>query len=192
MKSIEIRGKNAREMSEEENMLIPRQSPLLFLHSWTDNDLEIVSNADYSNFNEAYVDSFVCVLNICRTRKRSVFVRFLSWPGTDNVQSIIKTQRKINCDITCDLSVLLRESLPSLHTLVLKGCKSCKLGQIAQANVKNKLPNLSILNLSGTYVNGYLHLLLCGTFPSLTSLILSRCVLLKEDLVSLAEAGKKG
>ena len=180
------------------NKLIPDESPLLFLHSWTDNDLEIFPQSSMILSDVVNRNVFISVLNICATGKRpSIFVRFLR-SNTNMVQSIIREHSWIkwkikfyyNPSIDNDLSQLLRESLPSLHTLVLVGFRilSESLEAIAQANVEGKLPNLCVLDISGMYVRGRLHMTLHGTFPSLTTLILSDCCLEAQDLSSLAVA----
>ena len=200
LKSMSIHDGNEQTRPEEikRNKLIPQESPLSFLHSRTDNDLEVFVHSNYILAGNRNV--FVSVLNICATRKRSLFVRF--WmPNTNYVQSIIKAHPWIKwkiefyCNPLTDISQLMRESLPSLHTLVLVDTRWSildSLEAVALANVENKLPNLCVLDFSNTFVGGYLNILLDGIFPSLTTLILSGCHLNTQDFSSLARANVEG
>ena len=180
------------------NTLIPHESPLLFLHSWADNDFEVFAHLNLSRSYEHDFHVLESVLKICATSKRSIFVRFLRLtPST--VQSIIKAHPCIKWkielfyDLSINFSKLVHESLPSLHTLFLVGLKALEsFENIAQANVEDKLPNLCVLGISGTSVDGCLHVLMLGTFPSLTTLVLSNCRLIARDLTSLARASVQG
>ena len=172
LKSISINDGNghARLVELKRNRLIPQDSPLLFLHSWTDNDLEV--SVRWCDILIGNRNVLVSVLNICATRNRSLFVRF--------------------CGPLADISQFLRESLPSLHTLVLVDTGILDLKAVALANVKNKIPNLCVLDFSNTVVNGQLNLLLDGIFPSLITLILSGCHLNTQDISSLVRANEEG
>ena len=200
LKSITIgeRKEPTAQVEIKRNKLIPHESPLLFLHSWTDNDLEVFVHRYFNLWNEDYFGVLESVLKICATRKSSIFVRFRQ-PITSMVRSIIKAHPWIKWKIQLyynpliDIYQLVHECLPSLHTLVLVDSRILEsLETIAQASVEGKLPNLCVLGISGVRVDGRLHMLLLGTFPSLTTLVLTDCGLIAQDLTSLAQASVQG
>ena len=167
LKSIKIHSEQEKVNQKGiwRSTLIPEKSPLHFLHSATNNDLEIVIEVGLN------LDAFVSELNICAARKRSVS---LDLAGGEISR------------------LLLRERLPSLHALIFNAVKENSLETIAGANAKGKLPNLCVLDISSTSVGGRLHMLLTEMFPSLTTLVLSECKLETEDYASLAVASVGG
>ena len=167
-----------------------------------------------SQFDEVYFDILKSVLNICATRKRSIYVRFWEpirsginahlylWITSKQGQTVLSITKahpwniwklEFYDNLLTHISELVHEGFPSLHTLVLADSGSWKmLDTIALANVENKLPNLCILDISGVRVDGRLHILLLGTFPSMTTLVLTDCRLILQDLTSLAQASVQG
>ena len=161
-KSIKIRD---NERLDRTPVLIPVESPLLFLHSSTHNIKVVVEKALDTLLSKCVVS----IITICAARNRPVSVELA---GGDLHQ------------------LLLRERPSELHTLVLKHCERTlkTLENITQANVENKLLNLCFLSISCSLVSGRLHMLLKETFPALTTLILSDCGLKAPDLTILAVA----
>ena len=115
------------------------------------------------------------------------------------VQKLRKLDVSRSSGITGNLSLLLRQSFPSLNSLILSNCglNSQDLCSMAQASVEGRLPSLNSLILSDCGLNSQDLRSLAqasveGRLPSLNSLILSDCGLNSQDLRSLAQASVEG
>ena len=197
LKSIKINGycKPDTLINSDTDKLIPRESPLLFLHSPNQNDLKLsVNNVSWTESNS---DVFVSVLNICAKRNRSVHTLVLIDCGM-----ILNTLRRANVEhkllnlrvldisgavVMGRLHMLLTGIFPSLTTLILtgSGLKTQDYTSLAVASVEGKLPELKHLDFSW---NGSLFLSIplnesfFTTVPKLTTLIARGCRLNANDL----------
>ena len=95
----------------------------------------------------------------------------------------------------CNYYILPKDNTyPQLVNLFLTGCDldSRYLSQLAEASARGRLPKLSTLDISSNPdISGNLSVLLSQCFPSLHTLILSKCKLQKSDAHSLAQARKR-
>ena len=92
----------------------------------------------------------------------------------------------------CVVEVVPPVNVGTLTDLTLQRLVShmCQLYMVTKSSILTKLHKLDISHSSN--IAGTLNILLCHSFPSLNSLILSDCELNSQDLCSLAQANIKG
>ena len=124
-----------------------------------------------SMWEHAHVHQNVQILTERFSKQGKQFVRLINTPEIDYLPPV---------------------NVPTLTQLTLQGFirTMLHLYMVTQSSVLTKLHKLDISHSSG--ITGTLSILLCHSFTSLNSLILSDCGLNAQDLYSLAQAGTKG
>ena len=169
---------------EDEAELIPEKSPLRFLcerSHWT-IDLTVKWYLD-----EDSVDALNTVLKFCESRNRSVYLRVRVDDNRISPQDFPSVRTLI-----IDSSIYrppMNQMYPRLANLFLTHCSLSELSKLAEANAEGKLPNLLTLEISDSImIMNNLSTLVRSPFPSLHTLILSRCYLQVCDVDSLQQA----
>ena len=172
LRSITIhhhRYENSTVEGEEKNLL-PKISPLLFLQKWTENDILIHLQMDFS---DTLSDTLNHVFNFCAHFNRALDIRVTSSDddGTRSdclIQTLVQMLEKWKqvftvCLLSLDLSGsfdldlnagymnrFLRQNFPLLTSIILNNCRLCleDLQSLAKASAEGRLPVLRVLDIS--------------------------------------------
>ena len=210
LSSITIHHPGYNERAEQRENLIPRESPLLFLQKWKQDDLLIHLKVGP---NETF-DTFDVVLNLCAQYKRTAFIHLTDcvdaiatrrYSKRKLVHALEKWKQKVsfrlltlnlggyfNIDSAIREYSGLRQMFP-FSSLILNNSylRSDDLRSLATASAIGRLPVLRDLDISwnsNLSVREPFTVLLGEGFPKLNSLIARRCWLTPKDLDWLAAA----
>ena len=171
----------------ERDELTPETSPLRFLCERLDCSFDLTVKCDLDKEpSDASKTMLNTVLKFCEGRNKFVHLSVRGEPPV-SLQSNFSI-RTLNLEYC---KPVMNEMYPQLVNLFLSKCDldSHDLSNLAETSTQGRLPNLSTLEIGDTYyISGLLSVLLRSTFPSLQTLILSKCDLQIADVQSLQQA----
>ena len=175
---------------KEELQSIKKNNPLQFLCLWHDCSLNLTVNCDLSR--QPAREALSTVLKVAEGWNRTVNL-CVTWGVPEKSSQAYPSVYTFSIDRSYHMQPTYK-MYPQLVNLFLtdSGLNSKDMSLLAQTSAQGRLPNLSTLDISGNHdIGANLSELLSQCFPSLHTLILSRCRLEMSDVHSLTLARRE-